>query len=120
MQGYLYSPPLAHDTVSASSSQTQAALPKPSTWIRRYSVLTSQALEYRPTDSNGLKGVIVALLIRDIARLEANPDLRLGISRDRKEWDGVYPICVGLQDGFREWFAITSEEAREALAKALE
>lgn len=61
-QGKIFVPP--------SSDRPTAALLEPGRWTQRYAVLTSDTLEFRPTDSTGPFTPIVVLFPSGIRRIE--------------------------------------------------
>ncbi|KAK4705324.1 hypothetical protein P7C70_g881, partial [Phenoliferia sp. Uapishka_3] len=72
-EGYLLCPPPDSDTLRESIARY-------ADWTPRYVVLTQESLEFRPTDSNGQKEAIVALLVKHcesvLDKVDPNPSFR--------------------------------------------
>ncbi|KAL8287153.1 hypothetical protein RQP46_003605 [Phenoliferia psychrophenolica] len=66
-EGYILTPP-------RDSNSIRESLLRPDAWVAHYSVLTHDALEFRPTDANKMKEPISALLVHQCAELVEQVD----------------------------------------------
>ncbi|GAA5919434.1 hypothetical protein JCM6882_006323 [Rhodosporidiobolus microsporus] len=104
-EGYLKAPP---------SDQVDQAdfLARPEQWTSRYSVLTSDTLEFRPTDQNHQSHPIVAFYLADCLRIDDEPD--------KPHRSTTRPFAAVLRDGRRLHFACESRVDRVRWVLALQ